>query len=215
MLKWHFQNPLFNQFVYIYLHQDLFYLTHCNGAKKWVDKIIEQAATVTLAQKLAEPFYEQVGKKGQEFDSTQMQALLNLHVQCHPNPQAPKLLNLAVQTFPEMGLPGLSKHFELLYSQTPEKNDQPEESFSKRKQKRIIGDQMQKVYRHGTKLLRCLKPNGAFSKKLHQVKKRCGLHLYLHCLKVVFVIHSSFCMEVELEDLRFGAKFVGVLFILE
>ena len=139
-----------------------------------------------------------------------MKAIPNLHIERNPNPQAPLLL--AVQTFPEMGLSGLGKHFTDLYSESPETKEQEQESFSKRRQKRIIGDQMQKVYRDGIRLWRCLRPNIAFEETIQEERKRRGLYIYLHLMKMMFVVHNVFCMQVGLD--KFGAKFLGDLYIL-
>ena len=103
--------------------------THCNGAIKWVNELIEVAAETSLTHKLASPSYVQIGSSTGEFKTTQMKAIPNLHIERNPNPQAPLLL--AVQTFPEMGLSGLGKHFTDLYSESPETKEQEQESFSK------------------------------------------------------------------------------------
>ena len=78
--------------------------------------------------------------------------------------------------------------------------------------KKIIGDQLLKIYKHGPGILKALKPSSLFDETLEQEKRRRGLWVYLHLLRMMFVLHSTFLVTLELDE--FGAKFVGDLYIL-
>ena len=109
---------------------------------------------------------------------------------------------------------GLKKHYHSLYAHSydsQENTDHDEGSFSQRK-KKYIGDQLLKIYKHGPGILKALKPSSLFDETLEQEKRRRGLWVYLHLLRMMFVLHSTFLVTLELDE--FGAKFVGDLYIL-